>query len=202
MNKTLQRILVIAGIVCMLAALSITLYNMIDSHRANRRVNMVMDELVPTITSKKTGVTEQNLPDYIAHPDMEMPTIEIDGQRYIGYLEIPDLNLRLPVAAGEFQLKKLLTSPALYSGSLYQGNMIIAAHNYVSHFGRLSRLSVGAPIRFIDADGHEFNFSVAWTEVIYPSDREQLVTENSWQLTLFTCTYGREKRFTVRCIAD
>lgn len=201
MSKSLQRILIVLGVICLLIALGITIFNMIDSERAGRKVGSVIDELVPSIDSKLQST--DSVPDYIAHPDMEMPTIEIEGQRYVGYIEIPDLNLRLPVAAGEFSIKKLQTSPALYTGSVYKGDMIIAAHNYVSHFGRLTRLSVGAPVKFIDADGNEFNYTVGWTETIYPSERDKLVEKSeSWQLTLFTCTYGRQKRFTVRLIAE
>ena len=37
------------------------------------------------------------VPDYVLFPDMEMPTIEVDGHDYIGTLSIPELGLELPV---------------------------------------------------------------------------------------------------------
>lgn len=40
---------------------------------------------------------EQKIPDYILDPDREMPTVEIDGNTYIGTLDIPSLELSLPV---------------------------------------------------------------------------------------------------------
>lgn len=38
-----------------------------------------------------------SLPDYVLHPDMEMPVMKIDGNYYIGVFTIPSLDLSLPV---------------------------------------------------------------------------------------------------------
>ena len=57
-----------------------------------------------------------------------------------------------------------------------------------------------ANVRFIDADGNVFDYTVAWEETVFPSDRQQMVTGDAWHLTLFTCTYNGEKRFTLRCV--
>lgn len=199
MKLSLRSLLIGGGILCLTLALGLGLYNLVDSRRADHQSATVLEQLVPTI-DKKEPPEEKDPPDHLLYPDMEMPTIEVDGQRYVGYLEIPDLDLRLPVAAGEFRLKTLLSSPAVYSGSVYRRDMVIAAHNYRSHFGRLNQLDVGAPVRFIDADGNVFDYTVAWEETVFPSDRQQMVTGDAWHLTLFTCTYNGEKRFTLRCV--
>ena len=203
MKKAIHLILIIAGILCISVAIGLTSYNIYESYRANKQADAVLKRL-ETAVFEKDKVTQNgiDIPDYITHPDMEMPTIEIDGRQYIGYLEIPDLNLHLPVAAGEFNLKTLLKSPALYSGSVYKNNMVIAAHNYNSHFGRLKKLDIGEKVIFIDAEGNIFNFVTASSEILYPSNRNELLTEGSWQLTLFTCTYNGKKRFVLRCVSD
>jgi sortase A len=203
MKKTIRSILTVAGILCLAAAIGLGSYNIYDSYRANKQSSDVMEKLAYAVSEKeKSTQNSDETPDYITHPDMEMPTVEIDGRRYIGHLEIPDLNLRLPVAAGEFKLKTLLKSPALYSGSVYKNNMVIAAHNYNSHFGRLKKLDIGAKVIFTDAEGNTFNFITAGSEILYPSNRDKLLAEGSWQLTLFTCTYNGERRFTLRCVRD
>lgn len=197
----IKRLLMSSGVLLLLLAAGLSVYNMVDSDRADRISVHVTDQLVTAIPpqAETDGATQ---PDHVAHPDKEMPTILVDNQRYIGYLEIPDLNLRLPIAAGEFRLKQLLKTPALYTGSVYQNTMVIAAHNYKSHFGRLNQLDVGAPILFTDAEGNVFRYTVGWSETIAPSDRDQMVTEGEWDLTLFTCTYNGKRRFTLRCVAD
>jgi sortase A len=175
MKKTIRSILTVAGILCLAAAIGLGSYNIYDSYRANKQSSDVMEKLAYAVSEKeKSTQNSDETPDYITHPDMEMPTVEIDGRRYIGHLEIPDLNLRLPVAAGEFKLKTLLKSPALYSGSVYKNNMVIAAHNYNSHFGRLKKLDIGAKVIFVDAEGNIFNFVTASSEILYPSNCNEL----------------------------
>ena len=79
--------------------------------------------------------------------------------------------------------------------------MVIAAHNYNSHFGRLNQLAAGAEVRFVCADGTVFRYTVGWSDKIAPSDRETMITADEWDLTLFTCTYNGKMRFALRCVA-
>ena len=83
---------------------------------------------------------------------MEMPTQEIDGQRYIGTLRLESLGLTLPIIS-EWDYTRLRIAPCRYAGSAYLDNMVIAAHNYESHFGQLKNLSQGEQITFTDIDG-------------------------------------------------
>lgn len=231
MNAYIRRIFVVSGILCLIAAFGIVGYNIADSKRAESESLSVLDSLIPAIEEKKrydvnANMTNNNTPepsdkegsispedtsapvtpsyvaDYITHPDMEMPSIEIGGQRYVGYLEIPDINLKLPVAGGSFDMNVLRYSPAVYKGSVYKNDMVIAAHNYTAHFAPLYYVKEGTNVIFTDADGHVFRYRVGWTENLYPSEHDKMISGDSWDLALFTCTLTGEQRFTVRCIAD
>lgn len=76
--------------------------------------------------------------------------------------------------------------------------MVIAAHNYESHFGQLKNLSQGEQITFTDIDGNCFCYQVLDVEILSPYDVQEM-TEGAWDLTLFTCTIGGQSRVTVRC---
>ena len=76
--------------------------------------------------------------------------------------------------------------------------MIIAAHNYQSHFGTLSEVSLGDEIIFTDIDGNIFLYEVADFENLRGTQVEDMLNSD-WELTLFTCTYGGASRVTVRC---
>lgn len=91
-------------------------------------------------------------------------------------------------------------TPCLYSGSVYKNNAIIAGHNFTAHFGRLSNLPKGALIRFTDVPGNVFEYEIGWTELIEETDTQGMTSGEDWDLTLFTCNYGGDKRYTVRCI--
>ena len=51
----------------------------------------------------------------------------------IGILEIPALDLNLVISSWSYSSLRL--APCRYSGSAYKGDLVIAAHNYQSHFG-------------------------------------------------------------------
>ena len=129
---------------------------------------------------------------------MDMPVKEVDGGKYIGVLEIPTLNLSLPVAS-QWSYPALRKSPCRYDGTAYKGNFIVSAHNYVSHFGNLKSLNEGDQVSFTDMDGNVFRYTVAALEVIMPEDIEGMKS-GDWDLTMFTCTYGGQQRVTVRCL--
>lgn len=131
-----------------------------------------------------------------ATPIPEMPTMMIDGQEYIGYLEMPTIGITLPVMS-DWSYKKLRIAPCRYWGSAYDDSMVILAHNYDRHFGRISSLNIGDPVQFVDADGNIFKYVVAAHETLERLQMRKMV-DNDYDLTLFTCTYGGGKRVTVR----
>lgn len=193
------------GLLLLAAALFLTVYNLYEGKKAGNSADKVAESLVSEIVENQREAAENSdigseVPDYVLYPDKEMPTVEIDGNRYIGILEIPDLNLQLPVMAGEWSYDKLRIAPCRYSGSVYQDNLVVAAHNYASHFGKLTRLPLGSVLRFIDADGNVFQYEIAWLETLGAYDGEGMVSgEDEWDLTLFTCNYSGNARVTLRC---
>ena len=75
---------------------------------------------------------------------------------------------------------------------------MIAAHNYSRHFKNIQRLTAGDEVFFTDMDGTVTIYTVAEVETLTPESVEEM-TNRDYALTLFTCTYGGQERFTVRC---
>ena len=76
--------------------------------------------------------------------------------------------------------------------------MVLAAHNYKAHFQNLRNLKQGDLIIFQDMAGNVFEYTVDCTEILQPTDVEEM-TESQWPLTMFTCTYDVQEHVTVRC---
>jgi sortase A len=142
-------------------------------------------------------ISKPTIPDYLLNPEIEMPTVFIDGEHYIGVLEIPELGLTLPINS-EWSYKRLKNTPCRYTGSAYKNNLVIAAHNYNSHFGKLNQLTQGDLVYFTDTDGNKFKYTVDVTETLIPEAVEEM-TSGEWALSLFTCTPGGANRVTLRC---
>ena len=129
-----------------------------------------------------------------------MPEItleDLDGAACIGVLEIPKIDLKLPVLS-EWSYPLLKKAPCRYSGSAYLDNLVIAAHNYRTHFGKLKELEMGDEVIFTDAAGNRFEYKAAVVEALTPQSVEDM-TSGEWALSLFTCTLDGKNRVTVRC---
>lgn len=191
-------ILMTIGLLLLAAALFLAGYNIWDEHRAEGSAQQVLDQLAAETPQPEPPTPEEPTPEYILHPEMDMPTVEIDGSRYIGRVSIPALGLELPVMS-QWSYPNLKISPCRYQGSAYTGDLIIAGHNYRTHFGPLKNLGVGDTVLFTDADGNQFRYAVAEVETLAKTAVEEMAA-GDWDLTLFTCTLGGQTRVTVRCV--
>lgn len=203
-KKKLQvaRCITAVGILLLAAAMVLLTYNLWDSHRAGLSQQQILEEY-----NKKNPQTTDTALDaksreekYPKDPDIEMPEVLLEnpkGAACIGVLEIPELALQLPVMS-EWSYPLLRKAPCRYSGSAYQDNLVIAAHNYASHFGRLRTLKTGSMVYFTDVEGNRFSYQVAVIEALTPQSIEEM-TGGEWPLSLFTCTWDGKNRVTVRC---
>ena len=192
--------LMTGGLLLIAAALFLTCFNLWDERRATNSAGEALRELeaVRPEEAEATEPGEAEIPAYLLDPGREMPAVEVDGGRYIGVLEVPSLGLELPVME-TWSYPNLRVAPCRYSGSAYQDDMIVAAHNYKTHFGQLKELRPGDEVRFTDTEGNVFRYAVAELETLGKYDVEEM-TSGDWDLTLFTCTYGGQSRVTVRCL--
>ncbi len=210
--------LILLGLMLILAAFGLMFWNMYDENRAQASTEVVMEQLqdqMPDYYSSVTNEAAQNrkkpelrdpeqwwqdnteIPDYRLDPQREMPVKNVDGKPYIGVLSVPVLGLELPVIQ-EWNYSDLRLAPCRYVGSVYSGDLVIAAHNYISHFGNLKRLQPGDAIIFTDMEGNKFHYEVVLLETLESTAVEEM-TSGDWDLSLFTCTIGGKLRVTVRC---
>lgn len=202
--------LISTGLLLMAAALCLGAYNLRESRKAEKSAAdtvQQLQQLLPTEPLQPPQETEaqevpadpaeQEIPDYILDPNRDMPVQNIFGYDYIGMLEIPALDLLLPVMA-DWDYNRLQIAPCRYTGSPYLGNLVIAAHNYPSHFGNLQNLSEGDEVTFTDMDRNVFTYEVVAIESLQPTAVEEM-TAGEYDLSLFTCTVGGNYRVTVRC---
>lgn len=209
--KTKGNAWIATGLLLLAAALFLTVWNMNQANEAGDEAQTVLQELTEEIVRRReteepeytepssTWIPDPNPPDYVRFPNMEMPTTKIRNYDYIGVLEIPALQLELPIMS-TWDYTRLRIAPCRYQGSAYLHNLILCAHNYASHFGQIKNLAVGDNVTFTDVDGNAFFYKVAAIETLAPSAVEEMEA-GEWDLTLFTCTIGGSTRVTVRCDA-
>ena len=189
------------GLLLIAAALFLSAYNEMESHEARNSAQQVIAQMCQTLPTETAAETEAPaVPEYLLDAEREMPVQTINGRDYIGVLTIPSLELELPVLS-QWDYPALKVAPCRYSGSLYQDNLIICAHNYASHFGKIKNLRVGDTAIFTDMAENVVRFQLAAQETIQPEDLEAMEA-GDWDLTLFTCTVGGQSRVTVRFVRE
>jgi len=183
MGKAFARFLIFLGILFMAASGYLQLYNRAENRIASHRSAEVLSDI-------KTNI--ENIP-----PESAVSAVSTDSVPYIGYLSIPALELELPVM-DDWSYEQLKLTPCRFSGSLWEDNLVVMAHNYEDHFGKLSTLIPGEDIYFVDSQGISVPFQIEAVDILPPTAIEE-VTENDYDLTLFTCTYGGKNRIVVFC---
>lgn len=201
------------GILCILAGLLLFVRNLGEDREAGIEASDSLQVLADELREEEKGTQQpfcvdggRNIPGtgketqqavLSFYKDMEMPAKRVEGRRYIGILEIGALRLKLPVL-DTFSYRNIKVAPARFFGSVYDDNLILLAHNYQSHFGKLHLLQTGDEVSFTDMDGNRFRYTVTGVEVIGGMEREKL-EEGDFDLCLFTCTLGGKNRVIVRC---
>lgn len=194
------------GILMLVSALTLFFYNRREAAKAERAADALMPMIMEQIQQQEHEVEPEHptlsldlpqIPDAENPADLVMTEVEIDGHAYIGYLTIPALGMELPIMA-DWDYPRLRIAPCRYAGTVKGDNLVLMAHNYNRHFGRIDTLVPGDSVLFTDMDGITTVYEVVASDVLDPYAIEEM-TAGAFDLTLFTCTYGGKSRVTVYC---
>ena len=185
-----RRLLVAAGALLLLAGALLAGQNLLTARRAARQTA----DLLAAVETR------------IAAP-ADLPAPEVTGDPWAGYevigvVGLPDLGLSLPVLA-DYTQDLLAVAPCRYTDdlALEPGQLVVAGHNYRTHFGRLGELAPGSRITWQNLDGVTYTYTVTEVTEIDAGDREAL-EQGDWDLTLFTCDVTRTRRILVRAALE
>lgn len=210
--RKLSIVLIILGLLFLCAAVVLCSYNEWDSERAAEAADEILRKLESSDIDDISILDDSGTNNISNIEDLDInniltPTrsgdmfdVTIDGNEYIGILEIPSLGLKLPVM-NEWNYEKLQVSPCRYTGSYRTDDLVICAHNYYSHFGRLSNADIGEDVYFTDIHNMTIHYIISNRETIIPTAVEEMIDgSKDWDLTLFTCYWDGRTRCTVRCV--
>jgi len=214
-NKRIGLLLIIVGVLAILSAGLIWLSNIREENEAATYSESVAHTILeqikaippqdvrpPAITNGTDNNGDVDVPGTDVPGEAQEPVeeyITVEGTAYIGVLSIPALGLDLPVNRS-WSYPALRRTPCRFSGDISSNSLVIAAHNYTRHFGKISGLDMGELVMFTTAGGDEYFYQVVNIEVVQPSST-YTVMHSGYDLTLFTCTYGGQARVVLRCMS-
>ena len=201
------------GAALILSALVLLLHNRYADARAGREAETLLAGVEAAISSqtaaeqgktrprgqetRPTGEENGTEPTIAEALDPEMPVAMLEGYGYVGYVEIPALGLKLPVMS-DWDYTRLEIAPCRQFGSSRRDDLVIAAHNFESHFGRLKEMSLGNTVTFTDMAGIVNTYRAEMIETLSPKDVEA-VQNSGYDLVLYTCTRDGQERVAVFC---
>lgn len=198
----LSKISTFLGTVLLIAALSLWGYNQWEDHKAgaasSAHLAQLLEQLPPATEAPLLldldipEVTEESVPQ-----DVQMKETVVNGYAYIGYLSIPSLGLELPIMS-DWDYAKLDIAPCRYFGTMKGESLVLLAHNFPTHFGKIGTLEIGEELSFTDMEGTVYHYRVAVQETLGPTETEEMI-QSGYALSLFTCTSDSQSRIVVRC---
>ena len=186
-----------AGLLLLGISLTLVVRNEREVRAGGEQAELALARMQSEIQQRSDEGESTQAPEALpVMPAKELPVVEMNGWGYIGQLTIDALQLELPVM-DQWSYGRLRTAPCRQLGTTAE-QMVIAGHNYATHFGGLKNLKPGDLLSFTDMDGDTTRYTVETVRVVSPQDGE-LLRNDAWNLILYTCTYGGAKRVLVGC---
>jgi len=198
------------GVIALIISSAIWIYNDIEYRRVANSSRQKANDLLEIISNGdqyyfrsvvagSSGASATFVPHNPGEPNVdeqEHDLILVDGVAYIGVISIPRLSLDMPVNSA-WSYQALRNTPCLFSGSVEDNNIVIAAHNNRANFGNINTLQLGDTVTLTDATGTEIHYYIANMEKAQPS-HTAFASNGQYDLTFFTCTYEGRARFVFR----
>lgn len=181
----------------LLAAVCLGVKNFFFDYQAKIASEEIIQDLKEQINDSSGGT--RNTSVYLPENLNKETNLLVDDQYYCGILEIPTIDIELPVSA-DYSYAQMSETLCRYTGNLADRNMIICGHNCKSFFGDLNEVNEGDDVVFVDCTGVSYTYVVTEIQIVGGYEVRKLVEGGTdWDLTVFTCTYGGSSRLVLRC---
>ncbi|MFI3206667.1 MAG: sortase [Clostridia bacterium] len=191
-KKFLSKAFILSGITLILISFCLFVQNLQTEENLKISTSNILVEIFEQLEEIKIEKNDENLVEDYSDTEYTKEVL-VDNSLYCFVLNIPSLGLQLPVQSN-WSYENLNVSPCVYKSE----PLSIAAHNYDTHFGKLTSLNIGDSVSIEYFSGEIDEYKVVSITKIYETDVEEL--ENSdYDLSLFTCNYSNNsERILVR----
>jgi len=126
-----------------------------------------------------------------------MPVLVFNDVDYVALVEIPSINLTLPVADG-WNSRKLYRSPARFYGSCYDHSLVIGGADNSHQFSFCDKIDTETVITVTDMTGTQFSYTVSRVDRSKSAESNWLICSD-YDLTLFCRDTNSMEYIAVRC---
>ncbi len=175
-SKLITKFLSFFGILLIVGAVSLTVFQSVGQRMTAESNGEIVKQLFALMPTVHSGPRDDRV-------DMTMPMLEIDGENFVGILEIPLYEKQLPVCGG-WSRHKVSSFPCRYDGNLYDGSLIIGGSDGAGQFDFMKTISMGDFVFLTDMMGGRYCYRVDWVEKTSDASAENLRSDGA-DLVLF-----------------
>ncbi len=190
MKKVKSQITLVLGICLVAVSFCLIAANLVCTYIAANKSQSAAEEIEKLLPERSAGVLGN-------YADPNMPIFQINGTDYVALLEIPSLNIILPIK-DKWNGTALIASPARFCGSAYDNTLVIGGADNSRQFSFCDEIENGTSVIVTDMTGTYFTYIV---ERVDRSDKAESkwLTETEYDLTLYCrCAYSMDY-IAVRC---
>lgn len=185
-----SRWLQIAGIGLILCGLLALLAGSFLGESAQGENRRAVEKILSLLPPCYSGVTDQ-------YSNMDMPSLEVEGQDYIALLEAPKYGAKLPVK-GKWSAIGAENCPCLFRGTVYDGSLVIGGSSKAGQLAFVSQIQNGDILVVTDMTGGQFTYRVTKIFRTDSAGADVLVDESA-DLTVFAWNGAGLEYIVVRC---
>ena len=190
MKKGKFPIVLVLGICLVVVSFALIVGIQIRTHLGANESQKVVTRMSELLPERTVGV-----PEISSNPNM--PVLEINDVDYVALIEIPSLNLTLPVADA-WNSQKLYNSPARFYGSCYDHSLVIGGADNSYQFSFCDKIDNGTVIIVTDMTGTQFSYTVSRVDRSKSAESNWLISRD-YDLTLFCRDTLSMEYVAVRC---
>lgn len=181
-SRRLNDILMWSGILLILSAVIMTSVSFLSQRRSANRASEIAERLRTLMPEPQSSY-----PD--GRSNTSMSAIEIDGENFIGLIEIPLYDCTLPVYAS-WEQGRADDFPCRYTGSVYDRTLIIGGSNAVGQLDLTKTITEHDRVFFTDTEGMRYSYKVSGIEITDDVSAEKLISIDADLVIFVRDTYS------------
>ena len=151
-NKKFTLILICVGIALIMVAVGLVLFSHFGGKMAQTNAKEIVSKMYSLMPNVKNGAPDNR-------SNVTMPMLEIDGEDFVGIIEVPNFSKTLPIYS-KWNASKVTKYPCRYMGSMYDGSLIIGGCDNDGQFDFVKEISNGDTVLVTDTTGLRFKYTV------------------------------------------
>ncbi len=175
-KSRLSTVLLVLGVLLLAAALAFTVIRTVSEVTARKKVPKILSEMESLMPQIKSGSFEDRV-------NTSHSMLEVDGESFIGILELPAYKTKLPVRS-KWNTSALKAYPCRYGGSLYEGNLTVGGKDTAGQFDFMDKITKYDAVFFTDVTGKRYSLEV--TDVLVTEKMNVEEWQKECDLVLFS----------------